>query len=146
MDGPSEDLTAEAHPGRDHQAALRTAPRGPGHAGTHEEPAGGHHALPWGHRGSAHVDEAARYSLVVARTPAWTSRVSCYFRFTLCGCVHFCCQQAEGWSTPKVRRRSCMWTSGLTESPKSNTLKPKHRHASWRSLSETHTGKSQITH
>lgn len=46
MDGPSEDLTAEAHPGRDHQAALRTAPRGPGHAGTHEEPAGGHHALP----------------------------------------------------------------------------------------------------
>lgn len=70
MDGPSEDLTAEAHPGRDHQAALRTAPRGPGHAGTHEEPAGGHHALPRGHRGSAHVDEAARYSLVVARTPA----------------------------------------------------------------------------
>lgn len=55
MDGPSQDLTAEAHPGRDHQETLRTAPRGAGHAGTHEAPAGCHHALPSGHKRRTHM-------------------------------------------------------------------------------------------
>lgn len=72
--------------------------------------------------------------------------VLCCFRFTLCGCVHSCCHQAEGWSTPKVKRRSCTWILGLMESPKSNTLKLKHQRVSWRSLSEKCMGKSQIIH
>lgn len=45
MDGPSEDLAAEAHPGRNHQASVRTAPRGAGHADTREASAGRHLSL-----------------------------------------------------------------------------------------------------
>lgn len=45
MDGSPEDLAAEAHSGRDHPKTIRAAPRGPGHADTHEAPAGRHHAV-----------------------------------------------------------------------------------------------------
>lgn len=78
LDGPSQDLAAEAHPGRDHQETVRTAPCGPGHAGAHEEPAGCHHVLPSGHTCRTRTWTLPRdaYDFVACALPDSTSLLS----------------------------------------------------------------------
>lgn len=133
VDGSSQDLSAKAHSGRNHQTSLWTAPRGPGHADTHEASAGRHHTLPSRHQCKSQMWISVQRSQVTYHILYFclNSLIDFHcFRFTPCGCVHSCCHRAEGWFTLKVKRRSCTWTLGLTGSLKSKILKLRHQRVS----------------